>query len=44
MGLPDGMTSENQTLGALWGGWEVATHTVLESPFSQFEPDRQRGC
>ena len=23
MGLPDGLTSENQTLGALWGGWEV---------------------
>ena len=23
MGLPDGMTSENQTLGALWEGWEV---------------------
>ena len=23
MGLPDGLTSENQTLGALWEGWEV---------------------
>ena len=23
MSLPDGLTSENQTLGALWEGWEV---------------------
>ena len=23
MGLPDGLNSENQTLGALWESWEV---------------------
>ena len=31
MSLPDGLTSEKQTLGALWEGWEV-TEVRQKSP------------